>query len=131
MIPSIYAKLFLLRPKVAKELLQKYILPLHFYGEICYVCFKIYCILLVIYLLRPQELQLPLSQNIFKYIFFHVHKIHKIFILYSIIYTLFWLRPLKLYRNESETVYSYFNRMSDNNMAPMIGEMDNAIKAVW
>ena len=39
MIPSIYAALFLLSPKVAKELLQKYILPLRFYGEVCYVYF--------------------------------------------------------------------------------------------
>ena len=50
MIPSIYAALFLLRTKVAKELLQEYILPLRFYGEVCYVYFRIYCILLVIYI---------------------------------------------------------------------------------
>lgn len=104
MIPSIYAELFLLRPKVAKELLQEYILPLRFYEDVCYVCFRICCILLVIYLLRTQELQLPLSQNLFKYIFFHVHKIRKIFILYSILYMLFLLVALKLYRKEGKAI---------------------------
>ena len=63
--------------------------------------------------------------------FFHVHKIRKIFILYSVLYMLFLLVPLKLYRKEGKAIYSYFSRINDNNMAPMIGEIDSAISAVW
>ena len=88
-------------------------------------------VLFVINNYRAQELQLALSQNLFKYIFFHVHKIRKIFILYSVLYMLFLLVPLKLYRKEGKAIYSYFSRINDNEIAPIIGEMDNAIKAVW
>ena len=97
-IPSIYAALFLLRPKVAKEHLQEYILPLRFYGEVCYVCFRICCILLIIYILRTQELQLPLSQNFYltTFSFMYIRYIN-FFILYMHFYIIF----LKVIRNNS------------------------------
>ena len=84
-----YATFFLLRPKVAKKHLQEYILPLRFYGEVCYVCFRICCILLVIYILKTQELQLPLSQNFYLNIFSFMYIRYINFLFYICTFTLF------------------------------------------
>ncbi len=126
------AVLYRFYPIIAKELLQEYILPLCFYGKVCYVYSGICLILLIIYNVRAQKLPLLLSQNFYANTFYFMYIRYIKFWFYSLFYICTVTFPFfKFYKKDRKGVYSYFSRINDSKIDPMIGEMDNAIKAVW